>query len=54
LYGLTPLLADVRGLFTRYGWINDLLNIIDAPLENFINANYVPLPQVRNKRATVV
>jgi hypothetical protein len=52
LYGLTPLLADVRGLFTRYGWINDLLNIIDAPLENFINANYVPLPQVRHTRAT--
>lgn len=50
LYGLTPLLADVRGILTRYGWINDLLNIIDAPLENFINANYVPLPQVRGAR----
>lgn len=47
LYGLTPLLADVRGIFTRYNFINDLANILDAPLENFINANYVPLPQVR-------
>jgi hypothetical protein len=46
LYGLTPLLADLRGILTRYNWIADLLNIIDAPLENFVNANYVPLPQV--------
>lgn len=46
LYGLVPLIADLRGIFTRYNWIQDLLNIIDAPLENFINANYVPLPQV--------
>lgn len=46
LYGLTPLIADIRGIFTRYNWIADLTNILDAPLENFINANYLPLPQV--------
>lgn len=40
----------MRGILTRYNWITDLLNIIDAPLENFINANYVPLPQVRAAR----
>lgn len=54
LYGLTPLLADVRGIFTRYNFINDLANILDAPLENFINANYVPLPQSNDDLIAVV
>lgn len=30
----------------RYNFIADLFNILDAPLENFVNANYWPLPQV--------
>jgi hypothetical protein len=47
LYGLTPLLADTRGILTRYNWIADILNLVDAPLENIINAPFVPLPQVR-------
>lgn len=47
LYGLTPLIADLRGILTRFNWIADVLNLIDSPLENFINANFVPLPQVR-------
>lgn len=46
LFGLTPIIADLRGFFTRYNWISDTLQILTAPVENFINTNYYPLPQV--------
>eukprot|EP00879_Flechtneria_rotunda_P000459 GHRR01000560.1.p1 GENE.GHRR01000560.1~~GHRR01000560.1.p1 ORF type:complete len:549 (+),score=163.80 GHRR01000560.1:133-1779(+) len=45
LYALTPIIADLRGIFTRYNWIGDLARIIQAPFENIFNANYYPLPQ---------
>jgi len=44
-----PLIADLRGIQTRYGWISDLLNILDAPFENLVNANYFALPQVKGQ-----
>lgn len=47
LYGLSSLLADLRGILTRFNPITDLLSLLDAPLENIINANPLPLPQVR-------
>jgi hypothetical protein len=47
LYGLVPIIADIRGFFSRYNWIADLLLIIATPVENFVNANFIPLPQVR-------
>jgi hypothetical protein len=49
LYALVPLIADLRGIQTRYGWISDLLNILDAPFENLVNANYFALPQVKGQ-----
>jgi len=52
LYALVPLIADLRAIQTRYGWISDLLNILDAPFENLVNANYFALPQVIRDRGT--
>jgi hypothetical protein len=46
LYGLVPVIADIRGFFSRYNWIADLLLIVATPVENFVNANFFPLPQV--------
>jgi hypothetical protein len=45
-HGLTPILADIRGVLSRYNWIADLVTILDVPLENLANANLFPLPQV--------
>ena len=39
------ILGDLRNTIANYNWIRDLADFLDAPLENFINANYLPLPQ---------
>jgi hypothetical protein len=46
LYGLVPIIADVRGFLARYNPIGDLLLLIATPVENLVNANFFPLPQV--------
>jgi hypothetical protein len=46
LYGLVPIIADIRGFLARYNWIGDLLLLIATPVENLVNANFFPLPQV--------
>jgi hypothetical protein len=39
------ILGDLRNTIANYNWIRDLADFVDAPLENFVNANYLPLPQ---------
>jgi len=42
---LVPVIGDVLAPLRRYNWVRDLGNAVDAPFDNVINANYVPLPQ---------
>jgi hypothetical protein len=39
------ILGDLRNTIANYNWIRDLADFLDAPFENFANANYLPLPQ---------
>jgi len=46
LYYLAPQLGDVAAVLQRYMWLMDLADGINAPLDNLINSNLFPLPQV--------
>jgi hypothetical protein len=39
------ILGDLRNTIANYNWIRDLADFLDAPFENFANANFLPLPQ---------
>ncbi len=47
LYFLVPQLGDVAAALQRYMFLTDLADGLDAPLDNAVNANLFPLPQVR-------
>lgn len=42
---LVPVIGDTLAPLRRYNWVRDLGMAIDAPIDNVINANYLPLPQ---------
>lgn len=42
-----PQLGDVAAVLQRYNALADLADGLDAPLDNLINTNLFPLPQVR-------
>ncbi|WIA22261.1 hypothetical protein OEZ85_004583 [Tetradesmus obliquus] len=54
LYGLVPVIADIRGFLARYNWIGDLLLLIATPVENLVNANFFPLPQTNDDFTALV
>lgn len=47
LFYLVPQLGDIIAVLQRYNVIQDLADGLDAPLDNFVNAQLFPLPQVR-------
>ena len=41
-----PQLGDIAAVLQRYTWLTDLADGINAPLDNLVNSNFFPLPQV--------
>ncbi len=45
-YYFAPYLSNLATIFTNFNWIRQLADTLDAPVDNLINTNYFPLPQV--------
>jgi hypothetical protein len=46
LFYLVPQLGDVAAVLQRYLWYTDLADGLNAPLDNLVNTQLFPLPQV--------